>query len=80
MNSPVTHAECETYRMCLEDKMSRDMREHQVDFKEALSEIKEWVHKLEGKMDNLVLGLLVLAIEGLAGIVIFIFTLFGGKL
>lgn len=80
MNSPVTHSECEKYRECLVEKLEKDMREHQVDFKEALSEIKEWVHKLEGKMDNLVLGLLVLAVEGLAGIVIFIFTLFGGKL
>lgn len=80
MNSPVTHFECEKYRECIVEKLEKDMRENQIDFKEALSEIKEWVHKLEGKMDNLVLGLLVLAVEGLAGIVIFIFTLFGGRL
>lgn len=80
MNSPVTHSECEKYRECLVEKLEKDMRENQIDFKEALSEIKDWVNKLEEKMDNLVLGLLVLAIEGLAGIVIFIFTLFGGKL
>ena len=80
MNSPVTHAECEKYRGCLEDKISWDMKENQIDFKEALGDIKDWVNKLEEKMDNLVLGLLVLAVEGLAGIVIFIFTLFGGRL
>ena len=80
MNSPVTHSECEKYRECLVEKLEKDMRENQIDFKESLSEIKEWVNKLEGKMDNLVLGLLVLAVEGLAGIVIFIFTLFGGRL
>lgn len=80
MNSPVTHSECEKYRECLVEKLEKDMRENQIDFKEALSEIRDWVNKLEEKMDNLVLGLLVLAIEGLAGIVIFIFTLFGGKL
>lgn len=80
MNSPVSHSECEKYRECLVEKLEKDMRENQIDFKEALSEIKDWVNKLEGKMDNLVLGLLVLAVEGLAGIVIFIFTLFGGRL
>lgn len=80
MNSPVSHSECEKYRECLVEKLEKDRREHQVDFKESLSEIKDWVNKLEGKMDNLVLGLLVLAVEGLAGIVIFIFTLFGGRL
>lgn len=80
MNSPVSHSECEKYRECLVEKLEQDMRENQINFKESLSEIKEWVNKLEGKMDNLVLGLLVLAVEGLAGIVVFIFTLFGGRL
>ncbi len=80
MNSPVTHSECEKYRECLEDKLSRDMKNNQIDFKEALIDVKDWVSKLEQKMDNLVLGLLVLAVEGMAGLIAFVFTLFWGKL
>lgn len=80
MNSPVTHSECIRRMEELKTELHACIKDEQIDFKEALEELKEWVSKLEGKIDYMVFGVLFLALEGIVGLVIFIFTMFGGKL
>ena len=72
MNTPVTHAECLKKMEELELKLHTCIKEEQVDFKEALGEVREWVGKLESKMDYVVFGLLFLALEGLVSLVMLI--------
>ena len=91
MNTPVTHAECIKHMEDLENRIHQCIKAERIDYKEAIGEVKEWVGqfvetvenrfvKIEGKIDYMVFGVLFLALEGIVGLVIFVFTLLGGHL
>lgn len=78
MNQPVTHGECHARMEILEQKMHTCMKEDKTDFRDTITDVEEWVGKLESKMDYMIYGLLFLALEGFVGLIITILTLSGG--
>lgn len=65
MNSPVTHAECQTHMKELEDTFHKCLVEDKEEFRETVREIKEWVVRVESKFDMLIKEVGVIGIGAL---------------